>query len=100
MTEILSLYLTQTTSLIAAMKNSLHNKDWNELQAIAHKLIPSFTIVGMSEAHENLARKIQEYASTRQHIDLLPDLVLQLTAILTQACEELEEARYSIKSTT
>jgi PAS domain S-box-containing protein len=100
MTEILSLYLTQTASLIAAMKISLHNKDWNELQAIAHKLIPSFTIVGMNEAHENLARKIQEYANTRQHIDLLPDLVLQLTAILTQACEELEEARYSIKSTT
>jgi PAS domain S-box-containing protein len=99
MTEILSLYLTQTTSLITAMKNSLHNKDWNELQAIAHKLIPSFTIVGMSQAHENLARKIQEYASTRQHIELLPDLVLQLTDILAQACEELEEAGHSIKST-
>lgn len=99
MTEILSLYLTQTASLIVAMKNSLHNKDWNELQAIAHKMIPSFIIVGMHTEHENLARKIQEYASTQQHIELLPDLVLQLTGILTQACEELEEARHSIKST-
>jgi CheY-like chemotaxis protein len=99
MAEILSLYLTQTASLIVAMKNSLRNKNWDELQAIAHKMIPSFTIVGMSAAHENMARKIQEYASTQQQVELLPDLVLQLTDILAQACEELEEARHSIKST-
>jgi HPt (histidine-containing phosphotransfer) domain-containing protein len=99
MTEMISLYLTQTTSLIAAMNQSLQSNDWNELQAIAHKMISSFSIMGISKDYENLAKKIQEYASTQQHTEKIPDFVLQLTGILTQVCEELHDADNVIKET-
>jgi PAS domain S-box-containing protein len=98
MTEMLTLYLEQTTGLIATMKQSLHDQDWHALQAIAHKLIPSFSIVGISVDHENLAKKIQEDASKQQSTEAMPALVLQLTNTLAQACEELAEDLALIKN--
>jgi HPt (histidine-containing phosphotransfer) domain-containing protein len=98
MTEMLTLYLEQTTGLIATMKQSLHDQDWHTLQAIAHKLIPSFSIVGISVDHENLAKKIQEDASKQQSTEAMPALVLQLTNTLAQACEELAEDLALIKN--
>jgi PAS domain S-box-containing protein len=100
MTEIISLYLEQTTSLIDAMKNSLQRENWNELQSIAHKMIPSFSIVGISTEYEDLAKKIQEYAAGQHHTAEIPNLVLQLTEILVRACKELEEGRNLIKHTS
>jgi CheY-like chemotaxis protein len=91
MVEMISAYLEQTPSLITAIKHGLQGNDWPQVQAIAHKMIPSFAIMGISADHENLAKKIQEYARSRQHIDIMPDLIDQLTEILEKACAELEE---------
>ena len=48
MMEMISLYLEQTPPLIIAMKQSLKDKDWNLLHASVHKMIPSFSIMGIS----------------------------------------------------
>ena len=92
MIEMISLYLEQTPPLIKAMKQSLQNKDWSSLHAAVHKMIPSFSIMGISTDFENMAKKIQEYASTQQQTDGIPDLVLQLETICAQACIELTHA--------
>ena len=98
MMEIISLYLEQTPSLISTMKQSLQDKDWHSLYAAVHKMIPSFSIVGISTDFENMAKKVQEYASTQQQTDGVHDLVLQLENICTQACIELEEEFNMIKN--
>ena len=98
MMEMISLYLEQTPPLISAMKQSLLDKDWNSLDAAVHKMIPSFSIVGLSIDFENMAKKIQEYASTQQQAEGIPDMVLQLENVCTQACIELEEAFHIIKT--
>ncbi|MCK9401582.1 MAG: response regulator, partial [Bacteroidales bacterium] len=99
MMEMISLYLKQTPPLINAMKQSLQDKDWNSLHAAVHKMIPSFSIMGISADFENMAKKIQEYASTQQHLDELPELVIQLENVCSQACKELEEEYNLIKKT-
>ena len=99
MMEMISLYLEQTPPLISAMKQSLQDKDWNSLHAAAHKIIPSFSIMGISIDFENMAKKVQEYASTQQQTDGIPDLVLQIENICVQACKELEEEFNTLKST-
>ena len=91
MTEMISLYLEQTPPLIKIMKTSLLDRDWKSLQAAVHKMIPSFSIMGISLHFEIMAKKIQEYASTQQETDGVKDLVLQLESVCTQACKELEE---------
>ena len=97
MMEMISAYLEQTPPLISTMKQSFKDKDWGLLYSAVHKMIPSFSIMGISADFENMAKKVQEYASTQKLSDGIPDLVLQLENICTQACSELEEEFNRIK---
>jgi len=49
---------------------------------------------------ENIAKKVQEFASTRRQVDDIPDLVLKLEKVCNQACMELENEFKRIKGTT
>lgn len=90
MMEMISLYLEQTPPLVDAMKASMKNKDWNALYSAVHKMIPSFSIMGINHDFENMAKKVQEFASTQQQTDEISELVLKLENVCTQACKELE----------
>jgi CheY-like chemotaxis protein len=98
MMEMISLYLEQTPPLISAMKQSMEEKDWDSLYAAVHKIIPSFSIMGISADFENMAKKIQKYAGTQQQTDAIPELVLQLESVCIQACKELQEEFDIIKN--
>jgi CheY-like chemotaxis protein len=99
MSEMISLYLEQTPPLVFAMKESMENKDWKSLYAAVHKMIPSFSIVGINSDFENMAKKVQEFASTQQQTDGILALVLEIERVCTQACEELKEELKLIKNT-
>ena len=98
MREMIQLYLAQTPLLVNSMKMSFIEKDWNLLQTSAHKIIPSFLIMGISQDYESMARKIQDYAVTHQESDSIYDLVLQIEKVCTQACSELQEELDKIKT--
>ncbi len=99
MMEMISLYLVQMPPLIRVMKESSEDKDWNSLYAAVHKMISSFSIMGIGKEFENMAKKVQEYAGTQQNIHEIPALVSQLENVCLQACEELEEEFNTIKNT-
>jgi signal transduction histidine kinase/CheY-like chemotaxis protein len=98
MMQMISLYLEQTPNLIREMKKSLLEKDWSSLHAAVHKIIPSFSIMGISSDFENMAKQVQEYASRQNQTDGIPDLVLKIETACTQACIELEEEYKIIKN--
>jgi PAS domain S-box-containing protein len=97
MMEMIELYLEQTPSLILKIKQSLSDKDWDLLFGSVHKMIPSFSIMGIHKEYEDLAKKIQEYSGKQQHLDEIQELVLQLETICLKACEELKEEYDNIK---
>jgi len=99
MLEIISAYLEQTPPLINAMKQSFEEQDWDSLHAAVHKMIPSFSIMGINTDFESMAKKIQEYARTQQQIEDIATLVLEIENVCTQACQELEEAFNKLKNT-
>ena len=99
MMEMISLYLTQTPSLINTIKQSLEDKNWPLLGAAAHKMIPSFSIMGISPNFENMAKKIQEFAIVHEQTEGIYELVMQLEEVCLQACCELEEELNIIKNT-
>ncbi len=99
MMEMISLYLEQTPPLVHTMKQSFENKDWNLLHAAVHKMIPSFSIMGISPNFENIAKQVKDYATTQQQSDQIQDMVLQLENVCNQACKELEEELNVIKNT-
>ncbi len=98
MLEMIALYLKQTPPLVEAMKQSFQDQNWPLLYATVHKMIPSFSIVGISPDVENMARKIQQYANEKKQNDSIGDLILHLESICGQACEELQEDLIQIKN--
>ena len=97
MIEMIELYLKQTLPLISSVRQSLSGKDWDALYSSVHKMIPSFSLMGINKDYEITAKKVQEYVSTQQHLDELEELVLQLETVCNKACKELEEELIKIK---
>jgi CheY-like chemotaxis protein len=97
MMEMISLYLEQTPLLVSAMKRSFLDNDWISLQSAAHKIIPSFAIMGINPDFENMARKVQEYAGIQQQSDGMYNIVLQIENVCIKACKELKSELNRIK---
>ncbi|OYU93415.1 MAG: hybrid sensor histidine kinase/response regulator [Bacteroidetes bacterium B1(2017)] len=91
MSEMIKLYLEQTPPLIEAMKLGFQTNDWNLLKSAVHKMIPSFSIMGMDNNFENIAKKIQEYAALQLNSEHVLGMVTELENVCLQACKELEE---------
>jgi PAS domain S-box-containing protein len=100
MMEMISLYLTHTPPLVTTLKQSLADKNWTLLGAAAHKMIPSFSIMGINPSFENMAKKIQEISVKEEYTTELNTLVTQIDDICVQACKELEEELNIIKNET
>ena len=98
MMEMIGLFLEQTTTLVSEMKQSFHCKDWELLQSTVHKMIPSFSIMGINADYEEMAKKILEFAKTQIISDGISEMVIQLENICAQACIELEEEFNTIKN--
>lgn len=96
--EIISIYLKQTPPLVKAMRQGFENEDWEQLESAVHKLIPSFSIIGMDPKFENMARKVNEFANNPQQSEGISELVDKLELVCTQACKELEEELKKLKS--
>jgi CheY-like chemotaxis protein len=90
MMEMIKLYLDQTPILIGVMKESLRNRDWGSLHAAVHKIIPSFSIMGIDRDFENMAKKIQDYAATQGQFAGIQEMFLKIETVCSQACKELE----------
>jgi PAS domain S-box-containing protein len=100
MMEMITLYLEQTPPLISAMKQSWQDKDWISLHSAVHKMIPSFSIMGMNSDFENMAKQVQDYATSQlEQEEGIYAMVLQLETVCNQACSELEYEFNRIKST-
>ncbi len=98
MMEMISIYLKQTPPLITAMKTSFQNKDWASLHNAVHKMIPSFSIIGMDNDFEIMAKKVQEFAHLELEESGISDIVIQLEIACLQACLELEIEYNAIKN--
>lgn len=97
MSDMIKAYLEQTPSLILSIKQSLVDKDWKKLQAAIHKMIPSFSIMGINPDALSMAKKIHEYAYTIEINEEINELVLELEKNCSQACLELEDELKKIK---
>jgi PAS domain S-box-containing protein len=99
MMEMISLYIQHTPPILSTMKQSMEDKNWILLSAAVHKIIPSFSIMGISPKYENMAKKIIECSNTEQFTEEIKSLVIEIDEICKQACEELEIEFNIIKNT-
>ncbi len=97
MREMISLYLEQTPPLIFTMKESFASKDWKTLQAVVHKMIPSFSIMGIDNQIEEMAKTIKDFAEEQVQMKDIQYLVEQIESTCLQAIDELRDELELIK---
>jgi PAS domain S-box-containing protein len=90
MMEMISLYLEQTPPLVKAMNKGFADKDWISLHAALHKMIPSFSIVGLNIEYFNKAKKVQEFTDVQLQMEEVQLIVSDIARVCEQACQELE----------
>jgi CheY-like chemotaxis protein len=100
MMEMISLYLKQTPPLIMEMKQGYRDKDWSGLYSAVHKMIPSFSIMGISADFEKMAQKVQDFAKNQQQSKGISEMIQQLEMVFMQSCEELKEDLKTIKNSS
>ncbi|HLP63902.1 hybrid sensor histidine kinase/response regulator [Flavobacterium sp.] len=88
--QMINVYLKQTPPLITVMKQSLNEKNWSLLDATIHKIIPSFSIMGISPDVIEIAKRVQQYAKTLEHSEELNELVSKLEKVCSQSYVELK----------
>ncbi len=98
MMEMINLYLLQTPPLILAMKESFQKKDWKSLHDALHKMIPSFSIMGISADFEKMAHQVKEYAGIQNETEKITEMIIKLEHICNQACLELTDEFNLIKT--
>ena len=90
MVEMIGLYLEQTPPMLEAMNLSLRNKDWSLLQATMHKILPSFSIMGIHPEFEGMAKKIHAMANEQEQGTIMFEMVQRLEEVCLSACKELQ----------
>lgn len=92
MVDLINIYLEQTPTLVAAMRNGLASCNWQKLKAAAHKIIPSFRVLGIHNDYADIARNIEELATGQQSLDTIGELVAELDQVCDQIYIELHQA--------
>ena len=80
------------------MKVAQRTNDWQALYAVAHKIIPSLSIVGIKSYYIEMTKTLQENARGEKNTDEIKKSVYALTTVLTGACEELGQELNLINS--
>jgi HPt (histidine-containing phosphotransfer) domain-containing protein len=88
--EMLDGFLTQTPEMLDNMAKYLHEKKWQELRGVAHKMKPTIDFVGIHSIKDTV-KTVEQYAAEQIHLDLLPDLVTKVIQVCSTAITELKE---------
>jgi CheY-like chemotaxis protein len=91
--EMINLYLKQTPILMHSISESYVQKDFETLKASIHKLLPSFSIVGIDIQYSELAKKIEKEITSPQ----LKNWIEKIVNSCNQAIEELKMELYNLK---
>jgi len=88
--EMISVFIEQTPESIRNLETNLDNKNWVMLRAVAHKMKPSFSFVGLQELID-VIKKIEDYAETETNLGELPLLIKRVKEVCGEAISELNE---------
>ncbi|MDP1726047.1 MAG: chemotaxis protein CheB [Bacteroidota bacterium] len=96
MMEMIQLYLNQTPPIISAINKSLKENDWNLLKSAVHKIMPSFSIMGIQGSSDLISKKILGFkfkntVPVQSEIQELNKLATQLETVCKNAMKELKE---------
>ena len=91
--QMITIFINQTPSAIEQLEKSLINKDYTTLKAVAHKIKPSFSFVGINSL-QNKIEKLEENAVQQTNIELMGDLINEIKIVALTAVKELQNEKF------
>ena len=88
--EMIKIFLKQVPVSVKAMNKCVADSDWNGLQDYAHKIKSHVDCMGMPAEYREVAKNIEDYARTREHLDLIPGLLLKIETAFQHVYKELK----------
>ncbi|MEO7768789.1 MAG: ATP-binding protein, partial [Ferruginibacter sp.] len=95
--EMIGIYLAQTPALINSLKKSIENNDLPLLRAAAHKLLPSFTIMGIDLEFCEMIKKIQKYEGGIDQLNAIKEMIITIESVCENVYTELQEELAAIE---
>lgn len=87
--QMISVFMAQTPEAIGDLEKHLDHKDWKALRAVAHKMKPSFSFMGIKELEPVIAA-VEEYSKDETNLDELPAMISRIKNICLESMKELE----------
>ena len=94
--EMIETFMNDIPPMINDMNESLSHKNWEEIGALAHKIKPSFTFMGINSAKQLLI-DIEKDGKGKTNTEIMPDKLSELNRIMNFALEELSSQLEKIK---
>lgn len=88
--EMIQVFIEETPKAINNLEQHLNNRDWKMLRAVAHKMKPSFSFVGLKDL-QDIINSVEEYSETETNLDQLPEMIAKIKNGCFLAIEELKE---------
>lgn len=89
MIEMINIYLEQTPETIRILKDASQSGDWPRVKAAAHKLKPSFRLIGIPDKYKMTAIAIEELAVNEDDPGKIKSLINELEKTCDLVYEEL-----------
>lgn len=88
--KLMEIILREAPDELSDMNRYCAEKNWDRLRAVAHKFKSNVTYMGIASIADTV-KNIQLYAESRQHLDILPDMVVKVSEVCHKACMLLHE---------
>lgn len=73
---------------LAALKEGLEHKDYDQVRAMAHKMKPSIQLMNMSRISKTI-QTLEDNAKAKTNLEQIPDMVHQVMDVCERVLEEL-----------
>lgn len=87
--EIIEMFIRDLPDAVEQMQKYCDNKEWDRLKAVAHKMKPSLSFIGLTNFQKEI-QKIETSAAERAGLDKLPAIILKSQWVVQQVVEELK----------
>lgn len=94
--QMLNIFIEQVPQSLTRIETAVHNKDWQTLRTVVHKMKPSILFVGLNEIKEDVPL-LEKYASERSNLEDIPAKVAKIKAVCNEAIFELKEELEKLK---
>lgn len=87
--QMITVFIEEVPIEISNLEKHLANKDYKSLRAVAHKMKPSFSFMGVKELEDNV-HLIEEYSGEEKNLDQIPAMVANIKKVTDEVITELE----------